>query len=195
MNIRMLSFLLITVAFVGCASTKMINISPEKVMPTVTQTINAEVKVRCSDPLSSANDDVANFLEKEGVFRSAVAISENDNISESDIELYVIPNITENDYFGEKMGKAVARGLLLGLADQAFAEKYDYEVHLKVILKKESIPIKTYESIGKYHAEQPESKKSSQASEARKLAWEHALKLLAAKIKEDQRNIAIEFWR
>ena len=193
-NLRILCFLIVTIAMLGCSSTKIVNISPQKEVPTVTDfhTIDASVKVRCSDPLSWANEDVADSLEKEGVFRKVIAIRPTHILSESDIELYVEAIISENNYIAEKMGKAVVRGMLLRLADQAFNDKYDYEVHLKVILRKGAMT-RSYDSIGKYYVEQPVNKKSGKTSEARKLAWEHALKLLTAKIMDDHRNIKVNF--
>lgn len=192
-NIFLRSIVLVAaiVAAMGCVSAKMVNVSPESTIPTIPdfRTIDATIKATCSDSLSSANEDVATALNQEIVFRSVVAFSSKDTLSESDVELFVTPKIIEDDHHGEEMGKAVFRGLTFGLADSAVADKYEYTVTLIVTLRRGSRVFATYEACGKYYAEQPENKKRAQASEARKLAWEHALKLLVAKVKADRENI------
>jgi len=189
--LRLIALVAIIMVGMGCVSTRMANVSPESTIPTVLdfKTIDATIKVTCSDPLSSANEDVAAALDKEEVFRSVMVFSSKDTLSESGLELFVLPEIIEEDYYREEMGKAVLRGLTLGLADKAFADKYEYTVTLKATLKRGSKVFATYEATGKYYAEQPENRKKAQASEARELAWEHALKLLVAKIKKDRENI------
>ena len=174
-----------------CASVEMVNMSPESTIPTIPdfKTIYATIKVTCSDPLSSANEDVANYLNKERVFHSVVALSSKDSLTESDVELFVIHKTIEDDHHSEEMGKAVLRGLMLGLANGSVADKYEYTVTLKATLKKGLKVFTTYEATGKYYAQQPENRKKAQGSEVRKLAWEHALKLLVMKIKKDRNNI------
>jgi len=193
MNIRLrfMIFVGVLIVVMGCASVNMVNMSPENTIPDIPdfETIDATVYVRCSDPLSSTNEDVANALEDEAVFRSVIAISSGDDLSENNLELLVIPEIIEEDFHSDEMGKAVLRGLLLSLADGAFADKYEYTVTLKATMKRGKKILGTYEATGKYYAQQPENKKTAQASEVRKLAWEHVLKLIIAKIKEDRKNI------
>jgi hypothetical protein len=179
-------------AAMGCVSEKMVNVSPESTLPITKgfKTIDANVKVTCSDPLSSANEDVANSLEKEKVFRSVQASSKA-ILSGSDVELLVTPEVIEDTHGGAEMGKAVFRGCLHGSADGAFANNYDYTVVLKTEMKKRLTVVGAYEATGKYSAQKPENSDKAQASEARRLAWEHALKLLIAKIKADRENIIV----
>ena len=150
MTVRLIGLIAVFIAVVSCASTEMLNVSPEKVIPIVAdfETIDASIKVTCSDPFISANEDVANYLDKEEVFRSVAAISSKDTLSASDVELLVAPKIIEDSHDRAEMGKAVFRGLLLGIADGAFADEYDYTVVLKAILKKGPRIIGTYKATG-----------------------------------------------
>lgn len=190
-TLRLIIIVSAIVTVVCCASVKIVNMSPEINISTIPdfKTIYATIKVTCSDPLSSANEDVANYLNKERVFHSVVALSSKDSLTESDVELSVTPKIIEDDHFGEEMGKAVFSGLTLGLASMAVADKYEYTVILNATLKKGLKVFAIYKATGKYYAQQPENRKKAQGSEVRKLAWEHTLKLLAMKIKKDRNNI------
>jgi hypothetical protein len=181
----------VLIVVMGCVSPKMVNMSPENTIPHIPdfETIDATVCVRCSDPLSSTNEDMANALEEEAVFRSVIAIPSGDDVSENNLELLVVPEIIEETFDSDEMVKAVFRGLLLSLADGAFADKYEYTVTLKATMKRGKKILGTYEATGKYSAQQPANKRTAQASEVRKLAWEHVLKLIITKIKEDRKNI------
>ena len=77
LTVRLIGLIAVFIAVVSCASTEMLNMSPEKVIPIVAdfETIDASIKVTCSDPFISANGDVANYLDKEEVFCSVAAIS------------------------------------------------------------------------------------------------------------------------
>ncbi len=80
--------------------------------------------------------------------------------------------------------------MLLGLADGAFLDRYDYSVTIVAVLRRGSHSIGTYEATGKYRCEVPENEPGAgRESEARTLAWEHALGLLAAKMKADRNTI------
>lgn len=177
-----------------CASIEIVNMSPESTIPSIPdfKTINAAIRVTCSDPLISANEDVANFLNRENVFGSVIASSSKNTLSVSDLELFVVPKIIEDYHFSERMGKAVLRGLTFGLADKTVTDSYKYTVILKVILKKGATILSTYEAIGKYYAQWPVNSKEAQTQEARAWAWEHAIMLLTGKIKRD-RNKIVDF--
>jgi hypothetical protein len=176
-------------AEMSCVSAKIVNVSPEATIPPLQdfKTIAASIKVTCSDPLSSAHEDVAAALTEERVFQSVIVTTSEALFP--DAELMVSPKIIDDSHFGAESGKAVFRGLLLGLADGAFADRYDYTVTLWASLEKGPRIIGEYEAVGKYYAQQPENRNAPQASETRRLAWEHALKLLVSKIKADRENI------
>lgn len=188
-NLRFSLIILVIMAEMSCVSAKIVNVSPEATIPTVQdfRTIDASTKVTCSDPLSSAHEDVAAALNEERVFQSVIVTTSEALLP--DAELMVSPKIIADSHFRAETGKAVFRGLLFGLADGAFADRYDYTVILWVSLEKGPRIIGEYEAVSKYYAQQPENKNAPQASETRRLAWEHALKLLVSKIKADRANI------
>ena len=88
-TLRLIIIVSAIVTVVCCASVKIVNMSPEINISTIPDfmTIYATIKVTCSDPLSSANEDVANYLNKERVFHPVVALSTKDSLTESDVEL------------------------------------------------------------------------------------------------------------
>ena len=96
----------------------------------------------------------------------------------ADAELLVVAEIVEDTHHAEETGAP----------DGIFTDRYEYTVALRAVLKRERATIGVYEATGKYRAEATESE-SVPDSEARQYAWDHALRLLAAKMKSDRERI------
>lgn len=190
-KLRYILLIPVFITIVGCVSAELTNISTEKIITPIEnfKTIDATIYVRNIDPLSSANEDLAKFLERSSVFSSAIAIQSKNKLPENSIELQVVSEIKEEDFHPKEMAKAFLQGLLLSLADGAFSDEYEYTVAIKGIMKKGQKNIGTYQATSKYHMQQPTNKKTKSTSEVRKLVWEHVLKLMMVKIKEDRKNI------
>jgi hypothetical protein len=149
--------------------------------------IAGKVQVVDSDPLGIADRHVAEFLDKEKIF-AAVVVGAAQNWA--DLQLVVRAKVKEDDHFGAEICKAILRGILLGLADDAFADDYDYEVRLSAVLRKGNVVLKNYSVLGKYRGSKAESSQEEIDSETRDRAWNHALALLAYQLKKDGGDIS-----
>lgn len=138
----------------GCASTTLVNtspVSPAAVSPDF-KTIPATVRVVSDD---KTNVDVANALSAASVFSQTQ--TDSSDARAGDLTLTVSSTSKSNGHFAPELAYAVLRGLLLGAADGAFADKYDYSVTLTATLQKGSTVVSEYEAAGSYHSECPES--------------------------------------
>jgi hypothetical protein len=153
------------------------------------RTIPGSVKVRGTDPLLQAPDRVAARLAGDEVFAEVVVVSSAHSVAEDDLELLVDVTVEDDSHFPAELVKAVFRGLLLSLADGAFADKYDDQVTLDATLRRGDLEFGDYRAIASCHAQEPENADTALESAARAQAWDHALALLSAEIRMDARAI------
>ncbi len=174
----------------GCATVKMENVSPDRPVPDAPafHTIQGTVLVS-SD--GKTHMDVANALRNQNVFSRVV--TEPASGVKPDLELVVSHTDESSGHFCPELFLAVLRGVMFGLADEAFTDEYDYTLTLKATLTREGQTVGEYEAVGSFHAECPEShpvaSRVGQASEAVLKSWQHALAVLCARIKQDRDKI------
>jgi len=173
------------------------NTSPEPVIPDVAgfETIPASLSVRDEAPGETLRDVGRELVDEaahalEGVFSEVHPVTGG---GLGDLQLVLGYEGEADNHFTGGMAKAIFSGLTMGLAAIGQANEYDYKVTLRTRLSRGGRTLATYNVIGSYHSKVAEIS-SMQAKVDRvpivvQKSFEHALGLLAAKIRADRPRI------
>jgi hypothetical protein len=191
-NIFKLCAFFIFCSIISCASTKIINKSPQNDLSERTsfKPIDKTLYIVCMDTFTSLCSNIADEFNKKHAFDSIVIGSSINNTE--DVTLYIKASYDEKDHTGAELGKACLtgciQGCLLGVADRAvesmFADKYNCEAIIKATLKVGEKAINSYEGIGRFYAQRPESEdygKTIVEKAASTVLWEDSIKEKALK--------------